>query len=416
MRKRPADRELVQRRPRFGVSVVAVSLCVAVAGAFGAAGSSASASAAAAPAPWHVVPSPSPANPTNVLRAASCANRGFCVAVGYTVSPSSDVHSLIESWDGTSWSVSPGSDPAGAQVALDGVSCVSQSSCVAVGYLSSGAVQQAASEIWNGTTWSAMSTPSPGGNDNLAAVSCVTRSACVAVGTTEDPSTDTLVESWNGNTWAVEASSNPGNALNELDGVSCASASYCVGVGRQVSGSSAQPLIETGVGASWTTDPTPGLGVTGALQAVACPRVSDCTAVGYDSNGPGDTLVEDWNGQNWTVSPSPSPSSFGPNGLFGVSCVSTSSCVAVGEALGTAPNGAPSGSAPQVLVETWNGDGWSVTSSANPATFSSALLGISCADEFSCTAVGYYEGAGQQTLVESDQGSHVGGQGKPARS
>ena len=53
-------------------------------------------------------------------------------------------------------------------------------------------------------------------------------------------------------------------------------------------------------------------------------------AVGYYYNGSSyETLIESWDGAEWSLVPSPSPSS-GYNYLYSVTCTSSSYCIAVG--------------------------------------------------------------------------------------
>ena len=68
---------------------------------------------------------------------------------------------------------------------LTGVSCVSVLSCVAVGTEVSGSEgDQTLVETWgNGSTWSVTPSPNPGsGNDSLNGFSCSSATSCVAVG------------------------------------------------------------------------------------------------------------------------------------------------------------------------------------------------------------------------------------------
>lgn len=90
---------------------------------------------------------------------------------------------------------------------------------------------------WNGTTWTTQSTPSPGGAagpDQLNGVSCTSASACIAVGTyaTKSSPGHTLVERWNGTTWTQQSTPSPGGPNGtQLNGVSCTSATACIAAG-----------------------------------------------------------------------------------------------------------------------------------------------------------------------------------------
>jgi hypothetical protein len=62
------------------------------------------------------------------------------------------------------------------------------------------------------------------------------------------------------------------------------------------------------------------------------PIVSSCVGVGYyqAANGLVETLVEQWNGEAWTVVPSPNPSGATVSTMSGVSCTAATTCTAVG--------------------------------------------------------------------------------------
>jgi hypothetical protein len=55
--------------------------------------------------------------------------------------PATNLVSLIESWDGRTWSVEPAATPAATEVVkLNDLSCPSQGRCIAVGIASSSTV------------------------------------------------------------------------------------------------------------------------------------------------------------------------------------------------------------------------------------------------------------------------------------
>ncbi len=65
---------------------------------------------------------------------------------------------------------------------------------------------------------------------------------------------------------------------------------------------------------------------------MSCVSAAACTAVGSSENtrsGFSRTLVESWNGTNWSLTPSPNAAIAG-NGLVGVSCVRAAACTAAG--------------------------------------------------------------------------------------
>jgi hypothetical protein len=141
--------------------------------------------------------------------------------------------------------VVPSPGRSGIVNSLDGVSCVSAAACTAVGY--GGTTTRTLVESWNGTSWTLVPSPNPGTDDHLLSVSCISAAACTAAGSYETSTgIVTLIESWNGTSWTRVPSPHPG-AGSELHGVSCATASACTAVGnRDVLGGGAKTLIESG--------------------------------------------------------------------------------------------------------------------------------------------------------------------------
>ena len=138
------------------------------------------------PPAWTVQPSPD-TSPTldNALPGVSCTGPASCMAVGYANTGAGLVYrTLIESWNGSTWSiVSSPNVPTGSNY-LQSVSCVYPTSCFAVGYHLDGAIEQPLIESWNGSTWSIVPSPSTSATQNnvLTAVSCSNPACASAVG------------------------------------------------------------------------------------------------------------------------------------------------------------------------------------------------------------------------------------------
>jgi hypothetical protein len=121
------------------------------------------------------------------LQSVSCAGSSFCQAVGrQIVAGHSQI--LIEAWNGMQWSL-PASTPQTSPNLnnfLNGVDCFSQTTCTAVGNSSEPSAPSPATLAvqWNGSAWSIVSnTPNQGGVGTLLnGVSCVSNWACQAVG------------------------------------------------------------------------------------------------------------------------------------------------------------------------------------------------------------------------------------------
>lgn len=155
--------------------------------------------------------------------------------------------------------------------------------------------------------------------------------------------------------WKVQSTPNPSHAKAiKLVATSCASASACTAVGDDVSSSGAQVTLAEGWnGSSWAIEPTPSLthGINPELAGVSCSTTTSCIAVGgYEATSEEATLAEHWDGSSWTIQPAPATT----NGfLSAVSCVSTSDCTAVG----WHDN---SGGTQVTLAERWNGSSWAI--------------------------------------------------------
>jgi len=360
---------------------------------------------------------PAGANQTS-LRAVSCTGATACMAVGEkTVDPTnwSNGTTLVEHWDGTTWTVLPSPNPPGARRSvLLGVSCTKPTRCTAVGASTpdDGNSYTNLVERWNGTAWKIVKTPNTVAKVNLLyAVSCTSTTSCTAVGSAQPDgsSSTTLVESWNGTAWTIAPSPNVVEAdQNGLYGVSCTSTTACTAVGSvRVAGSrNYDTLAEQWNGTAWTITPSlnPSPVSLNGLGAVSCTSATSCTAVGnyYNANlGPGPvTLVEHWNGAAWNVVASPNPPTE-MSELSGVSCTTATACTAVGRQ--------SSSNTPMItLVESWNGTVWTVVANPNPAGYDqrgqSQFVGVSCTGAGGCTAIGssnnYATGGGEKMLIE----------------
>jgi hypothetical protein len=342
--------------------------------------------AAASSVSWSVVPSANQ-SPEADLSGVSCTRPAACTAVGaYFAGPS--YQTLIESWNGSVWSIVPSPNASANLNYLTGVSCSRPNACTAVGYdIDIRGDEQALIESWDGQVWSIAPNPIPSLTSSLLnGVSCPRPSACTAVGT--HGFGQTLIESWNGQVWTVVPSPNVAPThVDDLNSVSCSRRSACTAVGYDVdrSGAPEHELIESWNGQVWSIvpDPNPSL-PSSLLNGVSCLRPSACTAVGTHG-AVGQTLIETWNGSVWSVVPSPSTSPTELNDLTGVSCSRRSACTAVGYQI-------DSSRAQHMLIESWNGRVWSIVPSPDaPPNLINLLTGVSCDRRSGCTAVGSQE-------------------------
>ena len=343
----------------------------------------------------------------------SCTSPTECTMVAGFTTNATTAGLFAERWNGSWWTIQPISQPEGAQsTSLVGISCVSHLDCTAVGEFTNSAgaafplAESRRQAVWSMQQLSNAVVVEPGG---FNAVSCTSSSACVAVGSLSDTTqvTITLAEQWQGMTWSVQTTANPavtpGTGVS-LNAVSCASPTACMAVGGGLYG--IPSLVEWWNGANWSLESTPS--VDGAvLDAVSCVSDTSCTAVGGDTGGgSGQPLVEHWDGAGWTVQPTPTFTGFAPPlpgfvaSLTGVSCTSDTACTAVGSFLNP--------TIPQALVERWDGTQWSVQSSPMPPGAQGYQLNaVSCTSATDCTAIGqsYGRNGAPPAVVEHWDGS-----------
>ena len=349
----------------------------------------------------------SPSKGTNYfsnLNGVSCVSPTSCKAVGTTDAKNVGEQTLIQSWNGSVWSTEP--SPSG--IFLNSVSCASTISCKAVGWLINGTTEQMQTliESWNGRVWSLASSPNIGtGENQLNGVSCLSATSCKAVGYFVNSSftEQTLIESWNGRVWSLSSSPNRiGTSDNQLNSVSCVSTTSCKAVGYLWKGSFGsgpeKTLIESWNGSTWSISSSPDNGpLNNQLNAVSCISATSCKAVGYFLNGSGvdKTLIQSWNGTEWSALQSSPNNGTGDDLLNSLSCVSITSCKAVGYFV----NGS---GVDKTLIQSWNGTEWSaLQSSPNNGTGDNRLYGVSCASVASCKAVGFFGNGSEPTLIES---------------
>jgi hypothetical protein len=204
----------------------------------------------------------------------------------------------------------------------------------------------------------------------------------------------------------------PAPASFQLDSVACASPASCVAVGSYIatlpsheeagaSGSTLPVIVAESHrkslkprGVALPANALRGRGQTAALEAVACPAVGSCVAIGsyVDASGASREMVLSQSRGAWTAARELvfSPTSASVE-LSALACRTAGSCVAVGSSRQQAGS---SSSHPVVVSDA--GGSWGApvqvalpagVSGAQNATFSS----IACPASGSCTAAGYYQ-------------------------
>jgi hypothetical protein len=268
---------------------------------------------------------------------------------------------------------------------LAGVSCTAVSECEAVGWNVSptGLDQPFVSALSSGG-WTSESLPVLGADSSrLRDVSCASPSFCLAVGgfITEGPATvpnGFLLESLSDGRWTAKHMS-LGGFFGSLSSVACPAVRWCVAVGADVVGTYRVTL--TGKTWSLTNISPKDSWPDGPSPQVACSAVGRCVIVEVSVvRGHARVVVETLSGGRWRISPL-GLGAYAEQAVSGVSCVSATRCVAVGEL-------AHDGGA---VIDEYSPAGWTVHRVLLGPGYSHVVLhGVSCWGSNSCASIGTY--------------------------
>jgi hypothetical protein len=259
--------------------------------------------------------------------------------------------------------------------------------------------------------------PAPGATSGTgvfpSVVSCPAAGSCVSVGAYWDSSSDIhgLIETLSKGSWSASTAPttglNPAPSANPggLEALSCPAVGWCVAVGsyNDQAGTS-EGQIDTLANGSWTAQTAPA--ISGAkvmrLSAVSCPASGSCVAVGdyEDSSGDSHGLTETLANGTWTAATLP-PGGLSPAlgpllVLAAVSCPAVGSCVAAGtyEDATRARIG---------VIATLAGGAWTALTAPEaglnppPAANQLTLLrGVSCPRTGMCAVIGDYVNTSDQ--------------------
>ncbi len=281
-------------------------------------------------------------------------------AVGSSISTSDGSNrTLAEHWNGKKWKIFPTAEPAGVSSSyLQSVTAISTDDVWAVGYFYDSADGGSIIEHWDGKTWTLVTDADPFSfHPSLQSVTATSSKDVWATGFYFDSvgAGVTLVEHWNGKKWKLVASPNaPDSADTELHAISATSAKDAWATGFFFNGSAYQPLTEHWDGSDWTiVDAVVPSGSTNTyLYGVETVSAKDMWATGYYfASGSYRTLAEHWNGKKWKVVPTPNTAGSNSNYLFGVSSVSKNDVWASGFSFTDGDI---------AVAEHWDGSAWTI--------------------------------------------------------
>jgi hypothetical protein len=344
---------------------------------------------------WSVVKSPNPSTVSvsnDILSGISAISDTDVWAVGtYSSSGGNNIaFTLAEHWNGSSWSIVPTPNVGSGGSRLEGVYALSKSEVWAVG--ESNASGTASSddtliEFYNGSSWSVVPSPNPGNDgDFLTAVTALSAKNAWAVGWFDNPLSGELaplILHWNGSAWSLATRGVPSGGPI-LEAVTAVSANDVWAVGDE----GGFNFEMNWNGSSWANFYSASFKTAGqeTLHGVSAVSESNIWAVG--SYAPTkfaelQTLIVQWNGTQWTKVTSPDLDKYF-NELYGVAVVNGSDIWAVG--LAYTKNGLNF----HTLIEHWNGSSWSIIKSPNVMSFNE-LDGISRSGPTSLWAAGTYD-------------------------
>lgn len=351
------------------------------------------------PSCWTQVSSPSPSADNNQLVSASAASPGDVWAVGsYCASDcytENEVdRALIEHFDGNAWSIVPAPHIDTTFTWLSGVSAVNRKDAWVSGYYFDGTRLVTLTEHWNGTEWSILPSPNPGTRNNyLFGIAALSPDNVWAVGTYRpDPShpLSTLVEHYDGTAWTVVPSPSPGTGRSVLNSVTALSPNniWAAGLACDDNGCTQNPrtLIEHWNGSEWTVVPSPSVGIgQNSLVSISGSQPNDIWAVGYycGPDGCGDpesgVLIEHYNGVEWSIVPSPVASPY--SALWGVTARTPRDVWIAGS------YSADGGSWTNLLLH-YDGTGFQVVPTNSPGAFNNDLYSVAAIGNNHVWAVG----------------------------
>ena len=352
---------------------------------------------------WSVVASPNFETHPNYLGSVAAVSASDVWAVGLYTLHGGSPRTLIEHWNGKNWSITP--RPALAESSLGGVAALASNDVWAVGTILNSSYQTLI-EHWNGTSWSVVPSPNTLAEDFFGSIAAVSTNDIWATGYAEDTTgiDHTLFEHWDGTQWSIVASPDAGSNNNFLRHIAAISSNdvWVVGSYQASPGATYQTLVEHWDGTQWSIIASPNVGTFGSgLSGVSVVSANNIWAVGsyaIDGVGTSQTLVEHWNGTKWSVVSSPNVGS-SSNQLAAIAAIAAHNIWA----LGYSTSGSPPNPTTQTLIEHWDGTQWSVTPSPSPGNLNNFLNGVTrVPGTIKVWAVGSILSAtlGAQTLTE----------------
>ena len=257
---------------------------------------------------WVIVNVPTPGPSGAYLRGVAGVSGTDVWAAGYWITTSGLSNTLIEHYDGISWTIVPSPNPPSSASYLGTVAAVATNDVWVAGhYLDNSGVYRTLVEHWDGTSWMIASSPNAGNGDNaLNGIAAASSNDIWAVGyqsSAPGAASSTLVLHFDGTIWTIVPSPNPGGLTSSLAGVVAMADGRIWAAGFYYDGTQGRTLLLHGDSSGFAAVPGedfPGEG--NALNGIAASGLGDIFAAGYHyPNGTSDYqgLIEHYDGKQW---------------------------------------------------------------------------------------------------------------------
>jgi hypothetical protein len=260
---------------------------------------------------WSQIPAPDVGTGANQLNGVDALASNNVWAVGYSTS-SGRQRTLIERWNGTQWRVvtSPNAGTSGDNV-LTSVDALSGTNAWAVGSSRTSTSRKSLIQRWNGTSWTIVSSPNPGTLGNsLLGVKATGPNDIWAVGWKNSGNgLRSLLLHYDGTGWTEEAAvPNVGTGDNVLTGISAVSNNDVWATGYYVDNTQYKTLTLHYNGTTWSHVPSSnGADGTSILMGIDASSPTNAWAVGFEYRATLQHYVastQRWDGSGWTAFPS----------------------------------------------------------------------------------------------------------------
>ena len=286
-----------------------------------------------------------------------------------------------------------------AESILVGVSCITTSFCIAVGYayFSGGSTYTSLIEQWNGTAWSVVQgTVAPTSDNYLEGVSCTSTTFCMAgggVGNSSMLPTSNSGTARRGRQRPSILPPEPPARISTRFPVRLPQS--CMAVGTENVGHST-PFAEQWNGSAWAATSVPAVSLAGIRTRRAC-RAQDHLSAPPSAGNADVNVVNTWNGSSWALARSPRRRE---------EAASSESAASAQRRARRWATAVRQGSAPQAL--TWDGQTWTeaTTPAGPPSSTATEYNAVDCVTDWACVAAGGSTVSSNNFLPVEVDGSH----------